>query len=146
VSDPSTEPRLGVPTESTLFFGLAAFTALIGTVYAVGNIVTGQFEPAGTLALFGVSAFATYFGTFLLMMVRRIQGDVEALEEAHAAGDRSADEVFYLPTHSVWPLGLGIGLSLILAGVPLGLWVTIVGIAVFLHSLIGFAHQTRARS
>jgi hypothetical protein len=144
--DPVTEPRRGLPTESTLFFGLAGFTALIGVIYAVTTTVTGGFEPAGTFALLGVSAFGAFFGTFLLVMVRRIQGDMELLEEAHAAGDPAADEILYLPTQSIWPLGLGVGLSLTLAGIPLGLWVMVPGIALFVHSLIGFAHQTRTRS
>jgi Cytochrome c oxidase subunit IV len=147
VSDtPATEPRRGLPTESTLFFSLAGFTAFIGAVYAGATAMTGRFEPAGTFALFGVSAFGAYFGTFLLRTVRRIQGDVEALEEAHAAGDPAADETWYLPTHSPWPLGLAIGLSLILTGVAAGLWIMIPGIALFGHCLIGFARQTRTRS
>jgi hypothetical protein len=144
--DPATEPRRGAPTESTLFFGLAGFTALIGAIYAVTTTTAGEFEPAGTFSLFGVSVFATFFGAFLLVTLRRIQGDFEALEEAHTAGDGAADEVLYLPTQSVWPLGMGVGLSLFLAGVPLGLWVMIPGIALFVQSLIGFVHQTRTRS
>jgi Cytochrome c oxidase subunit IV len=148
VSDPPAAPPVprGLPAESTLFFGLAGFTAVIGAIYGVATTLTAGFEAAGTLALFGVSAFAAFFGTFLLVMVGRIQDDVEALEEGHAAGDPAADQVLYLPTRSIWPLGLGVGLSLILAGVALGFWVMIPGIALFVHCLIGFAQQSRTRS
>jgi hypothetical protein len=145
-ADPGTEPRHGPPTEAVLFFGIAGFTAIIGVIYAVTTAMSGEIEPAGSLVLFGTAAFALWFGVFLLLMVRRVQGDVEALEEMKAGGDDRVDDAFYLPTHSIWPLGLAAGLSLMLAGVALGLWVLIPGIALFAHSLIGFAHQTRMRT
>jgi ABC-type dipeptide/oligopeptide/nickel transport system permease subunit len=144
--DLATEPTTGLPTEAKLFFGLAGFSALLGTVYAATTGYTGEHvEYAGTFALYAVAVFAGFFGWFLLLTVRRIQGDVEALEEAHAAGDETVDDVLYLPTQSIWPLGIAVGMSLVLAGVPLGLWVMIPGVALFVHSLIGFAHQSRTR-
>jgi hypothetical protein len=146
--DPAAEhtgARLGPPTEAVIFLGIAAFTAVIGMIYAMTTSIAGDFEPAGTFVLIGTSGFAGWFGVFLLR-VRDIQEDVEALEEARMAGDREAADVLYLPTHSIWPLGLAVGVSLMLAGVPLGLWVLIPGLAIFVQSLVGFAHQTRSRS
>jgi hypothetical protein len=144
--DPGVEPRTGVPTEATVFFGIGAFLLLLGAIYAATTGYAGGIEFAGTLALLGGAVFALFFATFLLVTVRRVQGDFEALEQAHAAGDPAADDVLYLPSESPWPLGLGVGLSLILAGVPLGVWVLLPGIALFGYSLIGFAHQSRYRS
>jgi hypothetical protein len=140
------EPDTGAPTEATLFLGIGAFTALLGIIYAVTTSLADGFEPAGTFALLGTAAFATWFGIFLLRSVRRLQDDVETLEEARVAGDGDAADVLYLPTHSIWPLGLAAGLALMLSGVAMGLWVLIPGAALFVHSLIGFAHQSRARS
>jgi hypothetical protein len=139
------EPPGGIPTESKFFFGLGAFLTLIGLVYAVTTRNYGSHtEYAGTLALLAGAGFAFFFGTFLLLTVRRIQEDVEALEEARAAGTDVSD-VLFLPAQSIWPIGLGFGLSLMAAGVALGLWVMIPGLALFVHSLIGFAQQSRRR-
>jgi hypothetical protein len=143
--DLGVEPRSGVPTEAKVFFGIAAFLLFLGVVYAATTGYAGDIEFAGTLALVGGSAFAGFFAAYLLRTVRRVQDDFEALEEAHAAGDASVDDVLYLPSQSPWPLGLGVGLSLVLAGVPLGVWVLLPGIALFAYSLIGFAHQSRSR-
>jgi hypothetical protein len=140
-----TEPRRGPPSESLLFLGIAAFTATIGIIYATATAMSGGIEPAGTLTLVAASAFAAWFGIYLLQ-VRQVQEDVAELEEARAAGDPEAADALYLPAHSIWPLGLAVGVTLILAGVPLGWWVLIPGVAVFVQSLIGFAQQTRTRS
>jgi hypothetical protein len=145
-ADPALEPTSGLPTEATLFFGLGGFTFVIGLIYAVTTSMVGDFEAAGTAALWGVSAFAATFGTFLWRAVERIQGDFEALEEAHAAGDPAADEVLYLPTTSVWPFGVALGMALIGAGIPMGFWVMVPGVAIFGYSILGFAHQTRTRT
>jgi hypothetical protein len=144
--NPGVEPTSGPPTEATLFFGLAGFTFLIGAIYAVTTSTVGSFEPAGTASLWGVSVFAATFGVFLWRAVRRIQGDFEALEVAHNAGDPDADDVLYLPVTSVWPFGLALGMALIGAGVPIGFWVMVPGVAVFAYSVLGFAHQTRTRT
>jgi hypothetical protein len=143
--DIGTEPRHGPPTEALLFLGIAAFTLVIGMIYAVTTTISGAFEPAGTFVLVGTAGFAGWFGVFLLR-VRDIQEDVEVLEQARVAGDRAAADVLYLPAHSIWPLGLAVGLALMLAGIPLGFWVLIPGVAVFVQSVVGFAHQTRSRS
>jgi hypothetical protein len=138
------EPPGGIPTEAKFFFGLSAFLAFIGAVYLVATRNYGGAEFAGTLALFAGSGFGLFFGVFLLLAVRRIQEDVESLEEARAAGV-DVDDLLYLPTQSIWPIGLGFGVALIAAGVVLGLWVLIPGLALFVHSLIGFAQQSRRR-
>jgi hypothetical protein len=139
------EPPGGIPTEAKFFYGLGAFLTVIGLVYAVATRRYGDHtEYAGTLALLAGAMFGFFFGTFLLLTVRRIQDDVESLEEARAAG-ADVNDVMFLPTQSIWPIGLGFGLALIAAGVALGLWVMIPGIALFVHSLIGFAQQSRRR-
>jgi hypothetical protein len=139
------EPRRGIPTEATLFLGIAVFSFVLGAIYAYTTWRSGEIEWAGVAALAAGGAFAGFFGVFLLLSLRRIQDDFEALEDAHAEGDEIADDVLFLPTQSIWPIGLGLGATLIGAGVPLGFWVLIPGLAVFGYSLIGFAHQSRVR-
>ena len=144
--DLGVEPRTGPPTEAVLFLGIGVFSAIIGMIYAMTTSMAGQgLEPAGTAVLLGTAGFATWFGVFLLR-VRDIQEGVEDMEERRVAGDPVARDLLYLPSHSIWPLGLAVGVTLMLAGVVLGLWVLIPGAAVFVQCLIGFAHQTRART
>jgi hypothetical protein len=45
----------------------------------------------------------------------------------------------------VWPLGIGVGAGLTFAGLGFGWWVMLPGIALLLHSAIGFARQSRER-
>ena len=143
--DTAVEPDTGIPTEAKLFFGLGTFSLILAVIYYVTTGASEQgVEYAGVLALIGGGAFSLFFGTFLLLTVRRIQADTEAMEEEAAAG--ATTDVLFLPTESIWPIGIGVGLSLVLAGVPLGLWVMIPGLALLVHSLIGFARQSRTRS
>lgn len=143
--DSAVEPPDGLPTEATLFFGLGAFSWVLALIYYIATAASEQgAEYAGVLALVGGGVFSIFFGTFLLLTVRRIQADVEVMEEEAAAGIH--DNALYLPTESIWPIGIGVGLSLVLAGIPLGVWVLLPGVALLVHSAIGFARQSKTRS
>jgi hypothetical protein len=135
-----------LPTDVFLFGGIALFTGGIGVVYAAGTALTGEIEPAGTLVLVGAMIFAGMFALFLWRAGPGIEEDRQALEEAQEAGDPDAADVLYLPSTSIWPAGLAVGATLVLAGIPLGLWVMIPGLAISAHCIIGFAQQTRTRS
>jgi hypothetical protein len=138
------EPSGGLPTETTFFYGLGAFSLFLALVYYVTTAASEQgAEYAGVAALVGGGVFSIFFGTFLLLTVRRIQSDVEAMEEEAAEGIH--DDAMFMPAESIWPIGIGIGASLVLAGVPLGFWVMIPGIALLVHSTIGFARQSKLR-
>lgn len=141
------EPAHGLPTESKLFLGLGGFSLLLGIVYYVTTTASDEgTEWAGVAALIGGAAFSLFFGLFLRSTLRDIQSDVEDAERAAEAGSTDTDEVLYLPETSIWPIGVGVGATLALAGVALGYWVMIPGVALFAHSLIGFARQSRDRT
>ena len=75
-----------------------------------------------------------------------MQHDVEAIEAGVEAGEVGDPEgELYLPITSVWPLGIGIGGALCLAGVAVGWPLLLPGIALLAHSVIGFAAQSRRR-
>ena len=76
--------------------------------------------------------------------LRGVQDDVELLEgELPTAPPEHAG--LYLPHESVWPIGIGFGTALTLAGIAIGWWVLLPGVALLAHSLIGFATQSRDR-
>jgi Cytochrome c oxidase subunit IV len=137
----------GRPPEAVFFAGIGVFSLVIGVIYyaATTRSATGT-EWVGVAALLGSAAFGFYFGYFLNRTLPAVQADVEAMEQAEAAGETDPGKILYLPDLSIWPLGIGVGLSLTLAGVALGFWVMIPGLALFLQSIIGFAHQSRDRT
>lgn len=142
----ATEPPTGPPTESIVFFVIGGFSLLVGLVYLVwtGTTAAGT-EFAGGAVLLGAGVFSTSIGVFLLRSARRVQADVRHAEMAAAAGSTDPDLVLYLPESSIWPLVIGVGLSLVLVGIPLGFWVLIPGVALLAQGLVGFMHQSRDR-
>jgi len=141
------EPEDGLPTESKLFLFLGGFSLLLAVVYYVTTAASDEgVEWAGVAALVGGASFSIFFGLFLRSSLRGIQSDVEEAERAAEAGSTDTDEVLYLPETSIWPIGIGVGAALALGGVALGYWVMIPGVALFAHSVIGFARQSRDRT
>jgi hypothetical protein len=133
------EPRRGLPTESKLFGALGAFYAVLAIIYAAT-----AYEWAG-VALLGFGAvFSFIAAAYLAVDVREVQEDVEQLEGV--AEGPPTHEGLYLPHASIWPIGVALGAALTLAGLAIGWWVLLPGAALLVHSLIGFAAQSRDRS
>jgi hypothetical protein len=134
------EPRRGLPTETRLFAALGAFYLLLAVIYAAT-----AYEWAG-VALLGFGALFSFIAAaYFAFDLREVQADVEELEVEEATGPPT-HEGLYLPHASVWPIGIGVGVALTLAGLAIGWWVLLPGGALLVHSLIGFAAQSRDRS
>lgn len=138
--DAAVEPRRGLPTESILFGSLGLFYLLLAVIYAIT-----AYEWAG-VALLGFGALFSFIAaTYFALELRDVQSDVELLE-GELPTEPPAHAGLYLPHTSVWPVGIGIGTALTLAGIAIGWWVLLPGVALLAHSLIGFATQSRDRS
>ena len=139
------EPTHGLPTESKLFGATGTFALVIGVIYAL----TSGPEPAGTVALFAAGVFGLALAVFFARSLREVQHEVVLAEEetdaAEAAGTET-DAGLYLPETSIWPFFLGIGAALTFTGFALGLWFLIPGLVLVVHSVIGFASQSRDRA
>ena len=147
LDDNRIEPEHGLPTESKLFLGIGSFALVLCAIYYATTTWSDEgTEWAGVAGLAAAASFSIFFGLFLRSALRGIQADVEASERAAEAGSTDTDEVLYLPGTSIWPIGIGVGATLTLAGIPLGYWVMIPGAALFAHSIIGFARQSRDRT
>jgi hypothetical protein len=112
-----------------------------------GTSVTDRIEWAGTVGLLAAAAFSGFLAVFLRRSLRRVQADTEYAEEAVESGaiEEDSPQALYLPETSVWPLGIGIGAGLTFAGLGFGWWFMLPGVALLLHSAIGFARQSRDR-
>lgn len=144
--DPEAGLEQGTPAEALVFLVIGAFSFLIGAIYLVWTSTTPTgTELAGGAVLLGAGAFSSSIGVFLWRSARGVQADVRRAEVAAEAGSTDPDLVLYLPESSIWPFVIGVGLSLVLAGIPLGFWVLIPGVALLVQGLIGFMHQSRDR-
>lgn len=148
-ADGPLEPEGGWPTESRVFATLGGFALVLCVTYAWWSAAAarpgerGGPEWAGTIGLAAAAFFGLALALFLARSLRRVQQDTVALEEAADAG---ATDGLYLPETSPWPIGIGVGAALTAAGLSLGAWVAIPGVALLVWSLVGFAHQSRSRS
>lgn len=131
------EPPRGLPTEAKVFLAIGGFYLLIGVLYALT-----AYEWAGVALLLFASAFAFTVAGYLGWRVRDVQLDAGPGEPPEPTGP-PRHEGLYLPHASVWPLGIGGGAALVIAGVPFGWYVWLPGAALLGFSLVGFARQSR---
>lgn len=120
-------------TQYRIFFGVAAFMALIAVVYWFAS-----YEPAGTVMLAVAATLAGFCGVYL-----RVQDEHEA--DAVEVGDVST-EAHYLPHSSVWPFGIGLGAWLTASGIIVGLAFAVPGMVVLAAAITGFVSQSRRRA
>ena len=123
------------PTDARIFLFMAAFFAITAGIYAALAE-----EWAGAVLLATGSVFAG--GLFAYFMARARRHTIDT------APDAPHDEAHtpYLPESSIWPLGVGWGLGLALAGLALGMVVMLIGVVLLVRSCIGWAAQSKVRS
>lgn len=131
------EPRRGPPTETKVFGSLGAFYLVAAIIYAAT-----AYEWAGVAMLAFGAVFAFLAAGYFWWSLRDVQYEVE---EAELPTGPPEHEGMYLPHTSVWPIGVGLGTALTLAGIAIGWWVLLPGAALLVHSLVGFAAQSRDR-
>jgi len=123
-----------LPHESHVFGGIGVALVGIATLYTV----TGG-EPAGVVLLFGSSLLALTYAVYLARHVRSVQESILEQEEGTVLDQQ------YLPHQSLWPVGIGAGGVLVLAGFAVGTWVLVAGALLLARSVIGFVSEGRAR-
>jgi hypothetical protein len=134
--------------ESKLFYAVGLFLISAGIVYGIFAD-----EDSGTVLLVAGGIFAWITGWFVARHQLPTLADVERQEwgaEATALyGPPEADEPpgddLYLPPGSFWPAVIAAGITLILTGFAIGLWILIPGVLVFVPGVIGFIAEGRAR-
>ncbi len=121
-------------TGGRMYHLLAAFFIVLAIVYTL----TAD-EPAGVVLLFAAAGLAVITGLFLDVVARQgLPGEMP--DEEYESGE------LYLPHASAAPLGLGVGATLIAAGLALGIWVIAIGAVLFGLGLVAFVSQSRRRA
>ena len=115
-----------------LFGAVAGFIALIAVVYWFAS-----YEDAGTTMLALASGLALLCGGWLYLQDRRAADQATSRDVGTHAD--------YLPTASVWPLGIGVGAALTTNGLILGWPYAVPGAALLALAVAGFVAQSRRR-
>jgi hypothetical protein len=125
-----------VKVEGWLFGSGVLFFTPIGVVY---GFVTQWQEPVGTVSLFLTAGLALLIGFYLAVVARRI----DARPEDDAVGEiyEGAGELGEFAPYSWWPLPLAFGGMLIFAGLAIGWWLMMIGLAVGALALVGWVFE-----
>lgn len=108
--------------EAVLWGGVSAYFAVVALLYAaVGG------EAAGTAALVAAGAFGGLVAGWSWRWTRQHEHRPSDLPGADVADDVGSVGVY--PNASLRPLGVAAGFTLALLGLPLGSWMTLVGVA-----------------
>ena len=116
-----------------VFVAVGGFIAVMAAIYAATS-----YEESGSVMLIVAAILGLWSGVFLWRNLRKF----EAGQAGGVAGDHPA---MYLPESSPWPLGIGLGVALVLNGLLIGTWFLVPGVMVLAVGVGGFARQSRHR-
>ena len=127
--------------EVRVYGALTVFAVVAGLVYGVWSG-----EAAGTVLLLLTGVLAAITGGYLAFQerLRRTQARAAPAGEG-AEGENVVEEEPFLPHASIWPVEVGVGMTLTLSGFALGWAVLVPGLLVTIHGLWGWGRQSRYR-
>jgi hypothetical protein len=126
--------------EWNLALGTAAFLGVAALIYWIWS---GEFS--GTVLLgFGGAAYSILFGYLLLQAFRR-QHIPRVEDRADANPSDGEGEISFFPGNSIWPAAMGLGAVFLVVGLVFGKWFWVIGGAIFLGAIIGFAVEAESR-
>ena len=121
--------------EAILWSGVTLYFLFIGVVYlAVGG------DPAGIVALFMASGLGGLIAGFAWNFGRRHGTRVEDLSDSDAPDATGVVGVY--PTASLRPVALAFGTTLLVLGVPVGSWMSMIGAAIIASQVLLLIHDT----
>ena len=116
--------------EGLLFSAIAAFVAACTIIYWFASK-----EVTGTTCLALTSSMALLMGYYFLNTARRF--DARPEDKPVTTVDDGAGTVGHFSPGSYWPVGMAAGGTLLLIGIPLGIWISIIGGVVMLTFISG---------
>lgn len=123
--------------ETLIFSSGVLFFTPMGVLYGV---ITKWDEPVGVVGLFLSTGLSLLIGIYFWLTSRRIDARPEdnKLGEIHeGAGDLGGD----FPPYSWWPFWAGLAGSCTFAGLAVGWWLTYIGVALVLVSVVGWVFE-----
>lgn len=125
----------------TMWWILAGYFIVVGATYVVWSLAaSGAIEPAGTVGL-GLAAIASTLIAFYLTRVRRSQGGVLPEDRPEANIDDGDPEIGQFSPWSWWPVTLAFAAGLLLLGLAIGPWVSMLGAPILIVALVGWVYE-----
>ncbi len=122
-----------------LALGAAVFLGAIAVVYWVWS---GEWSGTVMLA-FGGFAYGLLTLFMLVQWLRRHM--VPRSEDRLDANPEDGEgEIGFFPGNSMWPAAMGVGAVAIAIGLAFGKWFWVIGIALFVGAVIGFAVEAES--
>jgi hypothetical protein len=125
--------------EAYFFLGVTAFFVVIGVIYWFTS-----YEDAGTTMLAACALLGVLAGGYLLLISRRIAPRPEDRPDATIADGAGTRTEF--PAASIWPFALAFGATALATGFVFGVWVIVLGGAVFALAAIGYVAESRGQA
>lgn len=115
--------------ETILWAGVAVYFAVIGLIYLLVSD-----DPIGTTVLFSAAVFGGLVAGWSWRWGRLHGTRIEDRGDTDASDSTGIVGVY--PTESLRPVALAIGSTLLLVGVPLGSWLSVIGFAIIASQVI----------
>ena len=122
--------------EAYFFLGVTAFFVVIATIYAFTS-----YDEAGTVLLIAAALLGLFLCAYLLRESRRIAPRPEDRPDATLADGAGTTHEF--PAASIWPFAFGFGATALATGVVFGIWIAIIGFALFALGAVGYVLESR---
>ena len=127
-----------------MFWILAAFCGAADTMYIIWSISDkthgGSIEWVGTLGI-GLAGILAAFIAFYIGRVHASQGGALPEDRLDANIDDGDPELGFFSPWSWWPVMLASSLSLMFLGLAVGVWITFIGAALVIISLVGWVYE-----
>lgn len=124
-----------------MFWILAIFFAVVSSWYTIwGYFYMGRVDWAGGTP-FGLCAVMFVFIAAYLQLVHRAQGG-ELPEDLPSANIDDGDpEIGFFSPWSWWPIALAGACALVFLGIAVGVWISYIGGALFLITIVGWVYE-----
>ncbi|WP_166872385.1 MULTISPECIES: cytochrome c oxidase subunit 4 [unclassified Salinibacterium] len=125
-----------------LFWILGVFFAIVAVTYIVWSLAyyDGHLEWAGATALI-LSTALSLFLAFYLGKVHKSQGGELPEDRIDANIDDGDPELGHFSPWSWWPVTLAASASLIMLGLAIGFWLSVIGVAITVVALVGWVYE-----
>jgi hypothetical protein len=130
-----------VRANTVLWWILAAFFIVVGVTYVVWSLLYyGAVEWAGTVGL-GLAAVASVFLAFYFSRLLRFQHGTLPEDLVDADVDDGDPELGFYSPWSWWPIFLAGSAALLLLGLAVGFWISLIGLPLLLLGIIGWVYE-----
>ena len=126
---------------AVLFWILSLFFGILAVTYPTWSLIsTNEVEWVGTVGLTLASVFAAFLG-FYLQRGYNAQGGELPEDRLDANIDDGDPELGFYSPWSWWPIGLAASAALGFLGLAVGVWISFIGVALFLVMIVGWVYE-----